>query len=131
MLPYLSKTNVCSETFTKWPLTKYVPAATVTAEPIAVASDDWTVNDSWPAIKEPTAPSANKFSPSVNTNCSPVKSGFKYFTNKVIGSSPLASAVPTTVAATPDVAPVIILSLYDDIFDVMSVVLKVPWILTA
>jgi len=40
VFPYLSKTNVCSVTFTKIPLTKYVPAATVTAEPIAVASVD-------------------------------------------------------------------------------------------
>ena len=110
MFPYLSKTNVCSVTFTKIPLTKYVPAATVTAEPIAVASEDWQVNDSCPAINEPTAPLAVKFSPLENTKVSPVKSGFKYFTNKVIGSSPLAAAVPTTFADTPDVAPVITLS---------------------
>ena len=51
----------------------------------------------------------DKFSPSVNVVTSPVLSGFKYFTNNVIGSSPAASAVPTTKAATPDDAPVITL----------------------
>ena len=116
MFVYLSKINVCSATFIKNPLTKYVPAATVTAEPVEHALLVSTVNDSCPDIKLPSAPLADKFSPSVKVITSSTRvapaleptTGVKYFTNKVIGSSPTALVNPITFAVTPEVAPVIV-----------------------
>ena len=118
---YLSKIILCSAFLTKVPLTKYTPALIYADEPVAVASVDCKVADSWFATNELTAPSAEMFSPFWKTSVTLSSPVCIYFTNNVIGSPPDSSALDDesaataaiTCAFTPEVAPVIILSSYE------------------